>query len=99
MIVVDIMIALFVLGLLVIGAPLIAVKLLAMSPKRKALEAAREMEETGETNTVKFNLEQLRRCQHCHKMTDPNKDLRSAETWVHLNCYLEAIDPNKKGNS
>ena len=97
MILVDLFIIIFGLGLLIIGAPLAAKKLLGMDPKRKAIEAARQQEEQGELNTVKFNLDQLRHCPVCHKLTDPAKDLRAAETWVHLDCYLERM--NKKGNA
>lgn len=95
MIVVDIFIVLFALALLALGIPYIVRRVQLADPKTKVLEAASVQDEQGETNTVKFNLDQLRKCVVCQQMTDPNKDLRASAAWVHPHCYLSR-ELNKK---
>jgi hypothetical protein len=98
-IVVDILLIVFVAALLLAGGPIVVKKLLRMDPKRKELEAAQALDERGETNTVKFNLAQLRNCALCHKPTDPIKDLRTQASWIHSDCYLNSVNDKDKGHA
>lgn len=87
-IIIEVLVILVVVALLIAGTPFLARKLLHLDPKRKELEAAHLLDEQGEVNTVKFTLDQMRRCVVCERSVDPRRDLRVSAAWVHSDCYM-----------